>query len=53
MGAAILGLYRFFLPHGNLVATLGAMSGGMVCYVAVLLLTGELSIVGLRRLFRR
>jgi stage V sporulation protein B len=53
MGAVILGLYHFLLPCGNLAATMGAMTGGMVCYTSVLLLTGELSVVGIRRLFRR
>ncbi len=53
MGAAILYLYRFFMPHGDLAATLAAMAGGMACYFAALLLTGEVSIFGLRRLFRR
>lgn len=53
MGGAVSGLYRFFLPHGNLAATLAAMFGGMACYFAILLLTGELSIVRIRSLFRR
>jgi stage V sporulation protein B len=53
MGAAVWGLYRCLLPYGNPAATLIAMLGGMVCYFAVLLLTGELSAFGIHRLFRR
>ncbi len=53
MGAVVWRLYGSFLPHGNLSATMIAMLGGMACYLAVLLATGELSIIGIRRLFRR
>jgi stage V sporulation protein B len=53
MGGAVSVLYRFLIPHGNLVATLAAMFGGMACYFAILLLTGEIGIVRIRRLFRR
>jgi multisubunit Na+/H+ antiporter MnhG subunit len=35
------------------MATLAAMCGGMVCYAAVLLLTGEIGLVRIRRFFRR
>jgi len=53
MAASVLGLYHWFLPYGNLAATLTAMGGGMVCYFAALLLMGELSIVRIRRWLHR
>lgn len=53
MGAAVWGLYHFFLPFGNLMATLTAMGGGMVSYLVALLLLGELNIIRIRRWFHR